>query len=197
MRFLLSLFACAFFAAAQPSALLDDLEQRAIAALNRIPHAENWQEIERTRAAFRVQLEDAIGLGWAPAGRPVSAFVYTPKNLTGRVAAAVVLRPHTNPTESEAKVLPSALAQLGLFVIEVDTRLDHSRLDLLADGHYSSGADTAECAFRIGFSEVERSCGSQPNRSSVERVSPVRSRRQSTLILRLLSCSAACPISTC
>jgi hypothetical protein len=134
MRFLLNLFASAFVAGAQSSATLDDLQHRATESLNSIPLAENWQELERNRAPFRLQLEEALGLRWAPVGRTVPASVYTPKELKGRTAAVILLRPHRNPTEPEVQAFPSALAELGLFVIEVDARADHEQLKLLAEG---------------------------------------------------------------
>ena len=121
-------------ALAQPLAVLDDLEQRALLAMNGIQRAESWTAAQRNRNELQAQLERAIGLTSAPSGRPISAFAYAPKNTAGRVPAVILLRTHSEVAQTVSKLFPTALAQLGMFVVEVDAQADHSTLDLLGEG---------------------------------------------------------------
>src|SRR5688500_16861201 len=125
MRYVLGI-AVTVVALEQPSALLDDLEARAVRALNGIPRAESWPAAQRDRENLRAQLDRAIGLHSVPAGREISAFVYAPTNRTGPVPGVVIVRPHTDPADNDAALLPTALAQLGMLTVEVDARADHS-----------------------------------------------------------------------
>jgi hypothetical protein len=134
MRYLLGSIVGAVVALAQPSAVLDDLEHRAVLALNSIQRAESWQAAQRSRTNLQAQLEHALGFDRTPPGKPVSVFIYAPKTTSDRVPAVIILRSHTDPVEAAARLLPTALAQLGMFVIELDERSNHSTLDLLGEG---------------------------------------------------------------
>jgi hypothetical protein len=120
MRYLLGSIVGAVVALAQPSAVLDDLEHRAVLALNSIQRAESWQAAQRSRTNLQAQLEHALGFDRIPPGKPVSVFIYAPKTTSDRVPAVIILRSHTNPVEAAARLLPTALAQLGMFVIELE-----------------------------------------------------------------------------
>lgn len=126
--------AVAVVALGQPSAVLDDLEARAVRALNGIHRAETWPQAQKSRNDLRKQLERAIGLHCLSAGREISAFVYAPKNTTELVPGVVIVRPHTDPAANDAALLPTALAQLGMLVVEVDARSDHSAINQFGEG---------------------------------------------------------------
>ncbi|HYI96843.1 MAG TPA: hypothetical protein VEX68_25095 [Bryobacteraceae bacterium] len=134
MRYVLGTFVSALTALTQPLAVLDDLEQRALLAMNGIQRAESWSAVQRNRNSLQQQLEQAIGLDSVPASRPISTFVYAPRNSAGRVPAVILLRTHVGPAEPVARLFPTAIAQLGMFVIEVDARTDHATFNGLGDG---------------------------------------------------------------
>jgi hypothetical protein len=128
MRYVLGM-AVAVVALAQPSAVLDDLEARAVRALSGIPRAESWPAAQSSRENVRTQIERAIGLQSAPGDRAISAFVYAPKNTPGRAPAVIIVRPHPGAADNGAALLPTVLAQLGMLAVEFDVRSDHSAMD--------------------------------------------------------------------
>ncbi len=134
LRVAILILASALVAVAQSSAVMDDLDGRLAKALTSIPRAETWHAAEQAAGNLRGQVESTLELKRLPAGRTSSALLYIPENLTARVPAVLVLRPHTDPTQLASRSLPSALAQLGMLVVELDLRGDHSNLDLLAHG---------------------------------------------------------------
>ena len=107
---------------AQQAAVLDDLEQRARVALDRIRHATNATEVERQRPALRRRLEESLGhrrLPWPPdlqatvtgilqqdgyriekivfqslPGTPVPAHLYVPDSLEGPAPAILFYNGH-------------------------------------------------------------------------------------------------------
>ena len=119
-------------ALSQPSAVLDDLEARAVKALNEIPRAESWSQAQKNGGNLRARLEQAIGFQSVSGAREVTVFVHAPKYAAGRVPGVILVRPHGRDDASAS--LPTALAALGLLAVEVDVQTHHSALDQLADG---------------------------------------------------------------
>ncbi|HYP05398.1 MAG TPA: hypothetical protein VER03_04115, partial [Bryobacteraceae bacterium] len=121
-------------ALAQPTAVLEDLEQRALQALSKTQRAGSWPAAQKSRNDLQRKLIAAIGLESAPAGRPISAFAYAPKKTMGRVPAVIILRTHADGDDAAFALLGTALAQLEMVVIELDARADHSTFSHLAEG---------------------------------------------------------------
>jgi hypothetical protein len=134
MRYALLGAFVATMAVGQPSAVLDDLEQRALQALTRIPRAESWPAAQRGRSALQRQLMDVIGFDSIPADIGMSALVYVPKKTFDRVPGVIILRTHSDINDTALGLLATALAQLEMIVVEIDVRADHSTLNPLGEG---------------------------------------------------------------
>jgi hypothetical protein len=134
MRYVLMGVLAGAIGLAQPSAVLDDLERRALEALNGIQRAESWAAAQTGRNALQRHLSDAIRIEAAPSGRAISASVYAPKSTTGRVPGVIILRTHSGSSDTGHGLLATALAQLEILVVELDARTDHSTLDQFGKG---------------------------------------------------------------
>lgn len=116
---------------AQPASVMNDLERRALAAMEAIQRSESGAQ---QRSAIRARLEQSLHLNRLPAQPAGAGFLYLPNPGVVPAPAVVVLRPHRDPTQRESQLVPAALAQRGMLVLEVDVRASHSRLDLLHEG---------------------------------------------------------------
>jgi hypothetical protein len=119
---------------AQSSGVLDDLEQRAIAALDKSPHATTGAEVDRQRGLLRRRLEGSLKVGLIGQIDPATALLYLPKSSDVPAPAVVILRPHEDPMSAESQVFAASLARLGFVVVSLDLRAHHNRLDLLLSG---------------------------------------------------------------
>lgn len=114
--------------------MLDELEGRALAALNSIPHAATRFEADRQREPLRNKLEESLGFGRAVGGFSSSALVYAPIKLDRPAPAIVVVRPHEDPEAKEPQALARSLAALGFIVVSLDLRTSDSAVNLLPNG---------------------------------------------------------------
>ncbi len=121
-------------ARAQPSAVADDLEKRAIAARNGVERSESWERVLKSRQFIRWRIEESLHLNELYPVGPAAGFLYAPKAPGSSAPAILLLRPHQNLSDRSARILPTAIAQMGIMVLEIDTRLHHSRRELLPDG---------------------------------------------------------------
>ena len=120
--------------AAQPQAILQDLEDRALAALKSAPRAYNRTEVVEQRAPLRRKLERSLGFDRPSAVGSAPALLYLPEKLDARVPAVIIVRPHEDPKSVDSQVFADSLARLGFVVLHLDMRAHHTRLDLLPNG---------------------------------------------------------------
>jgi hypothetical protein len=121
-------------AIAQPSAILDDLQNRALAALDSVPHPDTQGEIEVRRESFRPTLGDLVRVRGLQSVDPIKALVDFPQSVSDPAPAIVIVNPHEDPAERDAALLSASLAHLGFIVVSLDVREHHAKLDSLAFG---------------------------------------------------------------
>ena len=117
-------------AAAQPSAVLNDLQHRAATALTRIPRAETWAQAVKYREFTKTRLRESLNVRSDTA----SAFLYETRHRQTLSPAVVLIRPHEDPKQPAAHHLPSAFTQLGFTVLEINAHGHHDNLRKLPDG---------------------------------------------------------------
>ena len=133
-----------------PEAVLDDLETRARAALNRIQHPQNRKEVEDTRPGLRSSLKHSIGydLPWPPDLRStitgtvqrdgyrieklafqtfpnviVTAHLYVPESRTAPMPAVLFWNGHLSrdgKLQADSQTFCITMARLGFVVLSVD-----------------------------------------------------------------------------
>lgn len=121
-------------AGAQPQAILQDLEDRALDALSSLPRAGSWAEADKQRSPLRRKLERSLGFDRASAAAAAPALLYVPKKLATGAPAVIIVSPHENPKSADAQIFADSLARLGFVVLHLDMRPHHARLDLLRNG---------------------------------------------------------------
>jgi hypothetical protein len=124
----------AYTALAGSQAVLDDLEQRALAALHDLQRVTGKPEIESQRQIILHKLEASLGLEHASEMTALTAFIYAPARLDAPAPAIVLMFPHSDPRQGESRALAATLAHLGFIVLTLDFRADHGRLDLIPLG---------------------------------------------------------------
>ena len=133
----------------RPEAALDNLEQRARAALDGIAHAVTRAEVEGRRADLRKRLSDSLGrrlLPWPPdlrtvaagslqrdgyrvekilfqglPGMAVPAHVYVPDGLGTRAPAVLIANGHAGKALPETQVFGIRMAKLGFVALSADS----------------------------------------------------------------------------
>lgn len=118
-------------ALAQPTAVVDDLEQRAMAALDRIERAGAWAEAERARVKIRSRLEESLALTRASQDSGATVSLYAP-GANAKAPAIVIVHSHEAPRDKHR--LTASLVQLGFFVLELDMSKSHGSFEWLASG---------------------------------------------------------------
>jgi hypothetical protein len=118
----------------QPFDAVNDLERRALAALQSIKRAETWNQVLSSRGSIRARLEESLNLGQPDPDSPHAAFLYLAKTSATPGPVVLLLRPHADPAAVESRLLPSAMAKLGVSVLEINARAHHSTLNRLAEG---------------------------------------------------------------
>jgi hypothetical protein len=133
MRVCLLMFLLACAGDAQPRAVLDGLERRALAALARVPHSKTAAEAEARRGWLRGRLEGSLGLDRVQSGR-AAASLDLPV-VSGRPAPAIlVLCTHDDPKAESARIFALSAARLGFVILSLDVREDHAALGGLYEG---------------------------------------------------------------
>lgn len=136
---------------AQPAAVADDLQKRAIAAMNGLRRAETWQQVLSSRQFTRARIQQSLNLNRTMDVEAAPAFIYSPKAAATPTPAVLLIRPHDDPAEVESRRLPAAVAQMGILVLELDVRAHHSRLDRLVDGVLPQGLIQRDIRSAIGY----------------------------------------------
>jgi hypothetical protein len=118
----------------QSADAVNDLERRALASLEGIRRAETWNQVLSSRGAIRTRLEQSLNLSQSIPDSPHSAFLYLAKASVNPGPVVLLLRPHSDPAALESRLLPSAIAKLGISVFELDAGAQHSTFNRLAEG---------------------------------------------------------------
>jgi hypothetical protein len=130
---MLALVACVPVIVAQPQVILDDLESRAIAAVNQVIHPQTPTEAIARRGTVRRRLESSLGLHRsAPESTAATpAFLYLPKALNAPAPAVIVAFTHEGQDHLFSKQLLASMVEMGVAVFIIDLRVLHDRTDLL------------------------------------------------------------------
>jgi hypothetical protein len=116
----------------QLTAAIQDLEQRAKEALTRPITPKTPDQLETKRKFLQRLLELCPNTGDPPDTHRAHGMLYVPKQLSKPAPAVLIVRPHEDPSTSEA--LAKELTSAGLVALVLDIRREHSREDVLSRG---------------------------------------------------------------
>ena len=118
---------------ATDAAILDDLQQRAVAALHSIRHATTKAQADEQRGTLQRSLELSLGFGRITQNGSLVALLSTPERIDTRAPAILIVLPQ-GPRSSRTETLVNTLTHLGFIVLTLDLHARDYDLGVLLNG---------------------------------------------------------------